>query len=857
MKTKILAILALMFLCPAAVFADDAKSLWPPVTTEAKPGAYWWWPGSAVDEAGIRWNIAQAAANNMGTLHIIPIYGVQGNDANEIPYLTPKWLAAMQSAINAGKLHGMNIDMTLGTGWCFGGPEVADEDSATLASFKRNDAGTTDVSLRRKACMVKRSAPGGVGPMLDPFSLRAMEHYLAWFDNHLADYAGPMPRAVYHDSYEYSADWSDALYSTFENLHGYRLQDHLDVFLFRGGDDDPAADRVRRVKADYRRTLAEMHLAFTQRWAAWSRAHGLLTRNEAHGSPCNWLDIYAAVDIPETEYDFKRTGRDPLVSKFASSAAHVAGKKLVASESGTWAEEHFHERLGTLKVLFDGFFLAGVNHLFYHGMIYSPENAAWPGWSFYASTQMNPRNPQWRDAKHFNEYITRVQSVMQAGRADNDILLLWTVDEPWHRADRTVHNFSVHNAHNTMLHGAAGVLARKLWDAGLTFDYISPRQLEMLKVENGRIIAPGGEYQILLIAKEPYMEPSLMQRLNALSEEGAAVCFDAELPKDVPGFARLDERRRQLEELKKNAPAPIPPALFDHLRAKLGMTPSPETPYLGSTDMKAISRRLDDGRFYFVSNVPGDFEYEPNMPGGAIDRYFRLAKPTAEIVLLDPMTGSVGKAQWRTDRESGLPEVRLQLRPNQSLILRTFDAPVAGEIAAWHYADENRRPITLPGPWKIEFLTGGPTLPAPLAMDTLASWTEHGADYEHFSGTACYTTTFDSPTQPNANATCRLNLGDVRASARVRLNGHDLGCVFCWPMIVDFPASLLKAEGNTLEIEVTNLAANRIRWMDMEGIPWKIFNDINIVNISYKPFDAAEWPIQPSGLLGPVTVTLE
>jgi hypothetical protein len=59
---------------------------------------------------------------------------------------------------------------------------------------------------------------------------------------------------------------------------------------------------------------------------------------------------------------------------------------------------------------------------------------------------------------------------------------------------------------------------------------------------------------------------------------------------------------------------------------------------------------------------------------------------------------------------------------------------------------------------------------------------------------------------------------------------------------------------NTLAIEVTNLAANRIRDLEQKGVAWKNFHEINFVNIGYKPFDAADWPLQPSGLLGPVRI---
>ena len=67
--------------------------------------------------------------------------------------------------------------------------------------------------------------------------------------------------------------------------------------------------------------------------------------------------------------------------------------------------------------------------------------------------------------------------------------------------------------------------------------------------------------------------------------------------------------------------------------------------------------------------------------------------------------------------------------------------------------------------------------------------------------------------------------------------------------------AFLQPGRNVLELDVTNLAANRIRDMDQRKLPWKIMRDANIVNINYKPFDASSWPLQPSGLIGPVTLT--
>jgi len=97
-----------------------------------------------------------------------------------------------------------------------------------------------------------------------------------------------------------------------------------------------------------------------------------------------------------------------------------------------------------------------------------------------------------------------------------------------------------------------------------------------------------------------------------------------------------------------------------------------------------------------------------------------------------------------------------------------------------------------------------------------------------------------------------LDLGDVRQSARVKLNGKDYGTLITPPfrVVVDN----LKPTGNTLEVEVTSVAANRIRDLDRRSVPWKTFRDINIVDLNYKPFDASHWPLTDCGLLGPVTL---
>jgi hypothetical protein len=136
----------------------------------------------------------------------------------------------------------------------------------------------------------------------------------------------------------------------------------------------------------------------------------------------------------------------------------------------------------------------------------------------------------------------------------------------------------------------------------------------------------------------------------------------------------------------------------------------------------------------------------------------------------------------------------------------------------------------------------------------LKSWTDLGGDEaKRFGGTARYRLEFDAPAAPADD--WLLDLGDVRESARVILNGQPVVTAWSLPFRVRVAAALLKPGRNVLELDVTNLAANRIRDMDERKLPWKIMRDANVVNINYKPFDASGWPLTPSGLLGPVTLT--
>ncbi len=885
----------------AAGCCAQAQEPWPPITRESRPWAYWWWMGSAVDKENIASQLSAYQQAGLGGVHIIPIYGAKGYEDRYIEFLSPRWMEMLDYTVTEAARLGMGVDMTLGTGWCFGGPKVTDEQAnAVLKHAVRTvEGGQTldklsdpsvqaivaygpngqiedltpriqsdgsfewtapegswkvyEIWQKPSGRKVKRAAPGGEGHMLNPFCARAMEDYLAWFDAAFKNYKGAKPRAVYHDSYEYVCDWSPDLLAEFEKRRGYRLQNYLPRLL-----SDADNDTVCRVKGDYRRTVSEMMMDnFAAPWVAWSHANGFLTRNEAHGSPANLLDFYAAADMPETE--FFRFDRNPLVAKFASSAGHTAGRLRISSETATWLKEHFHVTLGDLKSFIDGLFVSGINHVFYHGTCYSPADAPWPGWVFYASTQMNPRNSIWHDVDALNGYITRCQSVLQAGRPDNDILLYWPIHDLWHDCKGLVNNLTVHSV-SWLEDQPVGRTAQALWNAGYAFDYVSDAQLARAKADGKTIQMPGGDYRAIVVPPYKHMPLETMQELRRLAAGGAIVIFESAMPADVPGLSNLDQQRTRLQEMFDSltwkieegfiVTAQIEKGVFlraNDLRQTLAAAGVQRETMVDKEGIEYIRRADDLGHWYFITNQ--DRQFTGDCDTTALDDWITLARPTQSVLLMDPLTGQTGAAAIRT--EAGKPvQVYLRLEPGQSLILRTFSEKQP-DLPAWKYYRDAGEPTPIAGRWKVEFLRGGPDLPAPYTTDTLSSWADRDdPKAQSFAGTAKYTISFDRPAA-EADA-WRLDLGRVAQSARVRINGQSYPTVFAQPMSLTLPVDALKPAGNTLEVEVTNLSANRLRDLDRRGVQWAYFRDINIVNIDYKKMDAAQWPLVESGLLGPV-----
>ncbi|MEN8203783.1 MAG: glycosyl hydrolase [Bacteroidota bacterium] len=903
--------------------SGNSDETWPEITTTMKPWLRWWWMGSAVDKENISRRMEEFAEAGIGGVEIFPIYGVKGYEEQYLKHLSPEWIEMVLHTVNEADRLGMEVDMIMGTGWPYGGPQVEPEyaagkmhiqtykvkagtrldqkivgnvpDEAELARLQylmpgespdmpdpakllhlfafnkdgekveltsRVREGNLDwtpdeeydlyaIFLGKTGQMVKRSSLGGAGFVLDHFSDEAVLDFLEPYENSMDPLHNRL-RAIFNDSYEiYGADLTPGFFDQFSQRRGYDLTDHIPLLL-----PGASGEEVMRVTSDYRETLSELVLeAFSGNWNRWVHEHTFITRQQAHGGPANLLDYYAAADIQECESfygttfnipglrwessDAKEAEADLIMWKFASSGTHISGKDLTSSETFTWLREHFKTALSQCKPELEQMLLSGVNHMVIHGSSFFPDEAAWPGWKFYASVHFSPYISTWRDAPGMFQYIARCQSMLQSGKSDNEILVYWPFYDVMDDVNSTnlggqfLQQLSIHTKDHWLAPSRFYKLVTSLIDKGYSVDFVSDRYLEKAEVTGGKISLSGMEYEALVVPECERMPMNTFSLMADLAGSGGKVVLEG-WPESVPGYHNYQERTGQLKQIIEEAGKEI---VVDQnvTEALAGLGLQGES--LKATGLGFIRRDLEGEKVYFmVNHTPGE-----------IDGYVPLNCSSKSIMIMDPLTGKTGLGKTKPGK--ALSEVYLQLKPGQTLFIRTSDKKITAP--EWEYFQEKGDPHEIAGNWELKFVSGGPVTPENANLEELTSWTELSMEAEAFSGTARYKVALDNP-DPEVTHWL-LDLGDVRESARVWINGEEMGRF--WSVPFSGVTSLLKEGENILEIEVTNLPANRIIDMEKKGVEWKIFHNLNIVDLDYEIFSAADWDPVPSGLLGRVTLT--
>lgn len=851
----------------------------------------WWWFGPAVQKTELSRELHVMKDAGIGGVELQPVYPLELNDPQKgfrnVPYLSDAFLDDVRFTAGLARELGLRVDVTLGSGWPYGGPNTPITEAAGRLRFQRVDVeqGVSSIPVpalengekliaaflapemkqlsdihngrlllpaglegahkilffiaSRTGMQVKRASVGAEGFVLDHYDRSAIEHHLsAVADKLLSAFGANPPHSVFSDSLEVNAsDWTSDFLAEFQKRRGYDLTPHLPALV---NDDD---ENARAIRHDWGKTLTELadeHYLTPIR--EWAHQHHTLFRSQTYGEPPVILSSNALVDLPEGEMGPKWRGFSQ--TRWASSATHLYGGNVTSSETWTWLHSPaFRATPLDMKAEADLHFLEGINQLVGHGWPYSPPSAGEPGWRFYAAAAFNDHNPWFQVMPEITKYLQRMSFLMRQGKPANDIAIYLPTDDAW--AGFRLGKVSVDRSMDQLL---GPNLIPEILDAGYDFDFI----------DDGAIAKVGVPYRALILPGVERIPLATLEKLSSYVKSGGVVIATRRLPGLAPGFldaknetARITDQVRQLfDSANKNAQfvqdeRNLPKALTQRI------TPDFAIGTAGVGKIGFIHRKLADGDIYFVANTS-------NQPVIA-DAVVRIAGVAAED--WDPFTGEILLADGRPDGQT--TKLFLQLAPYESRVI-VFDE---GVTAAGSRRDIGT-PFTLDlgSDWKVTFPEIGETE----QMQELASWTDKERT-RYYSGRAIYEKSFDlpdsalksgaklvvdfgpgtaTPPPPPGPGMHALLESPVRECAIVFVNGQRAGSVWHPPYEIEV-TKFLRAGKNDVRLIVANLAIN-----EMAG---RALPDYRLLNLRYgerfTPQGYQNLQPLPSGVLGQIKLT--
>ncbi len=664
------------------------------------------------------------------------------------------------------------------------------------------------------------------------------KHFNRYWDTHvepllkmIGTRAGKTLKYLQTDSFEAGGmNWSDDFENEFKKRRGYDPVPYLPVLT---GKIIGNRDASNRFLADLRKTLSDCisdnhYRVFAER----ARKFGIGIQPESagpHAGPFDGLKNYGHSEIMMSEFWSPSPHRSKHIDRFfvkqAASAAKIFNKQLVGAESFTTIGPHWNDVIwADMKPSADHEYCAGLNLVYLHTFTCSPKEMGLPGQEYFAGTHFNPNVTWWNHSTAFIQYLTRVQYLMQQGRSVADVLYYYGDHVP---------NLGRYKEDDP---------AKALPD--YDYDLINEDRLRDLNVKNGRITLPHGvSYRVLVLPDHKVLSLAALKKIQELVNAGATVIGNK--PLTTASLSGGDNASKELEQITQQ--------LWGNMIEGNGIRPTgngrmiwgktakqvlaAEIPadceFLKKPEGKIfdyIHRQFDNTDVYFISN-----QNKESLP---LTAAFRITGKQPE--LWDAVTGETRPAPVFYEQK-GRTVVPLEFNPNGSIFV-VFRKPTSKVKSP----AQSNYPVfkaieTLKNPWTVTFdpKWGGSTV----KMDPLVSWTERAEEgIKFYSGKAVYQTNFDAL---NTQGSLFLDLGDIKdvGVAKVKLNGKDLGIVWCPPFRVSV-TGLLKTKGNLLEIEVVNSWRNRLIG-DREKPKSERFTQ---TNVTVRP----DWQLLPSGLLGPV-----
>lgn len=653
-------------------------------------------------------------------------------------------------------------------------------------------------------------------------------------------------RGFFNDSLEFRLRRmaSEDILAEFRQRRGYDLEPWLpavyvegvdnvyfsEILHIRAAPDFTLGDDDGRIRQDYQRTLSELMIErFIEGSADWAHERGLTSRAQSYGMDIDMLRALGANTIPETEQLW--AGGSDVGLKMASSAAALYGRPLTSAESFVWINRDYTPTARRIKAAADKLFLAGINHIVYHGTPYQWQNAPEGpfgelGWAPFSgpsnpahfSSNVGPGNTSlWPDVPGLNQYIARSQNLLRQGHPEVDVLILYpflgyhgtgsTGDFPEVLLAGALPDADPKTtaaADPTLLEGRkqlsrilteppAKVDPRSAWverllpvlqaldRRGMTWGWLNEHAVQTDKLMPEGRLAAGGRFGAILLPNVEALEVATLEQLGELASEGVPVLLAGELPQRQWSFhdrergdaAVQDAARGLLErgaEHLELSESSILPALARTVDLPLARS--------SESTVRRYTRVLEGGgRIHFLANQspePAELRL-PALAEGEDGWWYDPLRGQVTVASAEPLVLSLKGFESRflvtgVPRPETLP---LGLDP----ALRPSALAERQLLGEWHVSGEG-----LDQRW-----------------DSLKDWRDVPS-LQHARGPLRYRTTVTLD-EAQDKESYRLSLGLVQGSAEVLVNGQSAGRASLPPFTVEV-GSYLRPGENVVEVVV-------------------------------------------------------
>ncbi|WP_300342639.1 glycosyl hydrolase [Nesterenkonia sp.] len=706
----------------------------------------WWWFGPDVDRDDLTRDLDHMAAAGLGGVECAFVYPM---GATAGTFGSQQFLDDVAYAASAAEARGLRFDLTLGSGWPYGGPHIDERTASRRLHFERHEVRMEPARIPVPTCWpgdefvaafiadgtpaetydgftpvptddtgehllvpagrgprvlltvvsrisgqtLKRAARGAEGWVLDHLSAEATRAHIDAVAEPLVDAAGSERiGTVFCDSLEvYDAGWTPRMPEEFRRRRGYDLLPQL----WKLPQTDEA---TRQLRADYHRTATELlEENFIAVMSRWAESRGLRFRIQAYGQPPATVSSYRYAHAFEGEgWGWNRI----TACRWASSAAQIYGRDVVSSECWTWNHSPSF-RSTPLDLLGEAHdhLLMGINHFVGHGWPTTdhPEDPRELGRIFYASAALDSRNAWWDAAPSLWGTLHRLAWLMRQGTRISDVGIYVPARDIYagFSAAGRIDLFKEAQLY------IGGELPETIRTAGSDFDLFDDDAVEHLD--------PARFPVVVLPCASDIPEPT-RQWLQQVARAGGTVV-------DLGGTAGIGQPLSDAAGLA----ALLRPAVGLRRVSGAEAGGQPET----NTAVAVTTRQLPSGaRIHLVVNTSAETQPVQLSLGGAegtvVERW-------------DPETGEV-RAHWDT------AEITLGLQAYEAAVLvqhtdaqRRRNLPAAQPELSGQRREELSR-------WSVQF--PDQTQPQPV---TLPHQWEQDPQRSRYSGSAIYTTEVQIP----------------------------------------------------------------------------------------------------------------